>query len=198
MFFFLDFHSDLYFHLKIMTATEKIWKEYSDNLRRFIRTRVTDKSVVDDILQEVFVKIHSGLNALQDDTRLQSWLYQITRNTIVDYYRSRRPMEELAEQVSVPENDYSEVLKELSGCMRPMIDGLPKTYREAVILSELEGLTQKQVSEKLGLSLSGAKSRVQRGRSKLKEMLLDCCHFEFDHWGGVVEFNPKGGCCKKC
>jgi RNA polymerase sigma-70 factor (ECF subfamily) len=181
-----------------MTSTEKIWKEYHDNLRRFIQMRVSDKSVADDVLQEVFVKIHSGLNTLKDDARLQSWLYQVTRNTIVDYYRSPRPTEELPENVYFSETEDGKVLSELAHCMRPMIDVLPEPYRQAIILSEIEGLTQKQISERLGLSLSGAKSRVQRGRLKLKEMLLDCCHFEFDRRGGVVEFNPKRGRGNKC
>jgi RNA polymerase sigma-70 factor (ECF subfamily) len=181
-----------------MTSTEKIWKEYHDNLRRFIQMRVSDKSAADDILQEVFVKIHSGLNTLKDGTRLQSWVYQIARNTIVDYYRSLRPTEELPENAYFSETEDGKVLSELADCMRPMIDELPESYRQAIILFEIEGLTQKQISEKLGLSLPGAKSRVQRGKLKLKEMLLDCCHFEFDRRGGVVEFNPKRGRCNKC
>ncbi len=182
----------------VMTATEKIWNEYRNNLRRFIQKRVTDKSVTDDILQDVFVKIHSGIKTLQDGTRLQSWLYQITRNTIIDYYRSQRPTEELPEGLSFSELDEDKVIPELEKCIRAMIEGLPETYRKAVILSELDGLSQKQVAEKLSLSLSGTKSRVQRGRGKLKEMLMDCCHFEFDSRGGVVDFVPKRNVCKNC
>ena len=181
-----------------MISTEKIWREYNDTLRRFIERRVGDKSVVDDILQEVFMKIHSGLDTLKDGTRLQSWLYQITRNAIIDYYRSRRPTEELPEQVSISETDDNKVLPELAECVRIMIEELPDTYREAVILSELEGLTQKRVAKKLSLSLSGTKSRVQRGRKKLKEILMDCCHFEFDRHGGVIDFIPKRNFCKNC
>jgi len=181
-----------------MTATEKIWNEYRNNLRRFIQKKVADKPVTDDILQDVFVKIHSGINALQDGTRLQSWLYQITRNTIIDYYRSQRPTEELPEQFSFSEADEDKVVPELAECVRAMIEELSETHREAVILSELDGLTQKQVAEKLNLSLSGTKSRVQRGRIRLKEMLMDCCHFEFDSRGGVVDFIPKRSVCKNC
>jgi RNA polymerase sigma-70 factor, ECF subfamily len=73
-----------------------------------------------------------------------------------------------------------------------MIQLLPENYREAVILSELKGLTQKEVARLQGTSLSGAKSRVQRGRSLLKNMLAECCRLEFDHRGRLCDYEPKG------
>ncbi len=180
-----------------MSEVEKIWRENSNHLRRFIERRVSEKSALDDILQDVFIKIHSGIDTLKDSSRLQSWLYQIVRNTIIDYYRTRKPTEELHEEISY-ELDDNNALIELTECLGPMIQALPETYKEAIKLFELEGLDQKEIADRLGISISGTKSRVQRGRIKLKEMLMDCCHFEFDSRGRVVDFIPQKGYCKKC
>ena len=77
-----------------------------------------------------------------------------------------------------------------------MIEGLPDAYREAIVLTEFEGLTQKELADRLGISLSGAKSRVQRARGQLKQMLLGCCQFEFDRRGGIIDCKPRvnNGC----
>jgi len=76
-----------------------------------------------------------------------------------------------------------------------MVDSLPADYRQALLLTEYQGLTQRELAQKLGLSVSGAKSRVQRAREKLKAMLLDCCHFEFDRRGKVIDYQPNCACC---
>jgi RNA polymerase sigma-70 factor (ECF subfamily) len=83
----------------------------------------------------------------------------------------------------------------LAASLRSMIDCLPEEYREALILTEFEGITQQELAQRLGLSLSGAKSRVQRGRKMLREMLLACCHFEFDRLGKVIDYYPHCQCC---
>jgi RNA polymerase sigma-70 factor (ECF subfamily) len=64
-------------------------------------------------------------------------------------------------------------------------------YRQAVQLSEIEGLPQQEVADRLGLSLSGAKSRIQRGRLMLKDELERCCRFEFDRRGNVMDYEPR-------
>ena len=181
-----------------MTDIETIWQEYHNKLHRFIASRVADASSVDDLLQEVFLKIHQRIGTLEDDARIQGWLYQITRNAVIDYFRGQRPMEEISEEASIPETSQNTALMELAECIRPMVERLPRAHREATVLSELEGLTQKEVSERLGISLSGAKSRVQRGRAKLKELMMDCCHIEFDHRGGVIGYDPKNKRCDTC
>lgn len=171
-------------------ATEEIWHAYQARIRGFIASRIDDKSVVDDLLQEVFIKIHTRLEQLDDNERLGSWLYQITRNAINDHYRNRRP-EQLFDESLVDHEDISveQARRELEACFLPMIEGLPETYREAVRLSEIDGLTQKEVAERLGLSLSGVKSRVQRGRQQIRGMMESCCQLEFDHRGHLVDYD---------
>lgn len=182
-----------------MNISEKLWQEYHAKLQAFVRSKVSDDATSDDILQDVFLKMHSGLASLKDETKLKSWLYQIARNAIVDYFRSQKPTLDIPERFSQPETDSGEkVIQELSECLQPMIQLLPENYREAVILSELNGLTQKEVAKVQGISLSGAKSRVQRGRALLKNMLAECCRLEFDHSGRLCNYERKGGDCDKC
>jgi len=182
-----------------MSVSEKIWREYHSKLLAFVTRRVDDRSAADDILQDVFVKIHRQMDSLNEETKLESWLYQITRNAVIDYYRTRKPSVELPEWISQPQADPStQARQELEACLRPMIEQLPAIYRDALVLSELTGMTQQQVSKEQKISLSGAKSRIQRGRSLLKGMMFECCQFEFDHKGKVVDYNTKNNDCNTC
>jgi len=183
-----------------MDCTEYIWKEYHDRLGGFILSRVNEKALADDILQEVFVRIHSQIDTLKDCRKLQGWVYQITRNTIIDHYRTQKRVEELPVKLTAKEPELSEEVREdINSCIMPMIENLPEPYREAVMLSEIQGRTQKEVAKKQGISLSGAKSRVQRGRVMIKDMMLGCCRFEFDRRGNVVDYERRGDCqCDTC
>jgi RNA polymerase sigma-70 factor, ECF subfamily len=179
-----------------MNTSEELWKEYHTKLYAFIRSKVHDDGACDDILHNVFLKMHSSLHSLKDRTKLQSWLYQITRNTITDYFRSEKPTIDIPEWLPQPNTDSErKIMLEVSECLHPLIQLLPDKYREAIILSELKGLTQKEVAKLQGISLSGAKSRIQRGRSQLKKMLGDCCRFEFDHNGRICDYECKGNIC---
>lgn len=71
-------------------------------------------------------------------------------------------------------------------CLRPMIESLPPIYRDALIWTQLEGMSQKELARKLGISETGARSRVQRAREKLKEVILSCCNYQFDRYGNIV------------
>ena len=177
--------------------TEKIWKEFQAKLRQFILKRVSDKDVAEDILQEVFMKIHSHIQTLKDESKLQNWIYQITRNTIIDYYRSRKNITRASEILTVSKSSVDDDINELTDCIRVLVNYLPKVYRQALILTVYQGLTQKDAGEKLGMSLSGAKSRVQRARKKLKAMLLKCCHNQLQRAGITIDYQSECSCCVK-
>ncbi len=182
-----------------MDSVEEIWREYHTRLHAFIRSRVGDASDAEDILQDVFLRIHSRVRTLEDGTRLQSWMYQIARNAIVDYYRARKTTAKLPESLTSPEPDAAEEARQdIARCFSPLIESLPEHYREAVTMSEIEGLTQQEVAERQGLSLSGAKSRVQRGRAMVKDALLQCCQLEFDQRGRMVDYDDNGSSCERC
>ncbi len=180
-----------------MLTLESIWEQTSAKLKSFILRRVEDESTSDDLLQEVFVRVHQNMSTLKDSEKLESWLYQITRNVIIDHYRSRRNHTELPETLVDPQDIFIEAdaVAELSGSMIAMVNELPSPYREALLMTEYEGLTQQDLANKMGISLSGAKSRVQRARQKIKDSLLTCCHFEFDRYGRVVDYWEACCCC---
>ena len=180
-------------------TTEDIWNEFSRRLRAFTLSRVSDPDDADDILQDVFVKLHTRIDTLRDEDRLAAWLYQIARNTIADHYRARGQTIAVPDTLAVEDEPFeSDASGRIAASLKTMVAGLPDRYREAVTLSELEGLPQHEVARRLGLSLSGAKSRVQRGRGMLREALLDCCHFEFDREGRMIDYTPRPDCCRHC
>ena len=182
-----------------MSTTDEMWMRYHADLRAFIRKRVNDKDAADDILQDIFVRVHTRIGTLENRSKLESWLYQITRNALIDYYRSRKPLEELPEWLEQPQAGREEASRrELSSCLIPMIQQLPEKYRHAVQFSEIDGRTQKEIAARENISLSGAKSRVQRGRALLKAMLHDCCKVEINAMNQIVDYEKNEDDCKLC
>lgn len=174
---------------------ETIYEDFHSKLYHFILGRIPDPNTAEDILQDVYLKIHSNIDELRESDRLQSWIYQITRNAITDYYRRVLPQEELPESLASPLEEEPDALAELAASVKGMLNCLPDKYREALELTELQGISQIELASKLNISVSGAKSRVQRAREKLKEAFLDCCHFEFDRLGRVIDYEPN---CSHC
>jgi RNA polymerase sigma-70 factor (ECF subfamily) len=184
-----------------MYATlEHIWHEFAAKLGQFIRARVNDPATAEDIRQDVFVKIQSRLDQLKDPAKLQSWIFLIARNAIIDHYRTRKETVEVPETLPAESDAHDDGdVEELKAAFRRMIFSLPEPYREALVLTEFDGLTQRQLADRLGISLSGVKSRVQRGREQLKQMLHECCAFEFDRRGKVIDCTPRAKAdCAEC
>ena len=188
-------------------STEKIWEDFSEKLHSFITYRVSNMSHVDDILQDVFIKIHMNINTLEDSTKIRSWIYQITRNTIIDYSRKQKikmediesfPVEDEDTPLTVDEIEGEDPAKEVASGLKEMIEELPDKYSQALLLVEFQGLSQVELAKRLGISFSGAKSRVQRGRQMLKDSLMKCCHFEFDRYGTIIGMSPACCCCCSC
>ena len=182
----------------MLTTTEQVWDAFHGSLQQFIRRRVSDEVTAEDVLQDVFLKIHQHMETLKDVKRLESWIYQIARNAIIDSYRSRglTTTLEAAEILDMPEElPDDDVVSELLPSVRAMVKSLPEMDRQALVLTAYQGLTQKELAERLGLSFSGAKSRVQRAREKLKQQLLECCHFELDRRGHILDYQPR---CHNC
>lgn len=165
-----------------------VWREHRVRLRAYVARRVRDADAVDDIVQDIYVKAHTGLHTLRSEQRLAPWLYRIAANAIADYFRALRPTDELPEDLPAPERE-RDCTAELARCVAPFLAGLPETYRSALQLSEIDGLPQREVAERLGLSVSGAKSRVQRGRKLLRERLLECC--EVEAIAGGLDCTPR-------
>jgi RNA polymerase sigma-70 factor, ECF subfamily len=178
------------------TNTEKIWNDFCCQLKAYILKRIADPSLADDILQDIFLKIHAKIETLKDGSKIQSWVYQIAQHTIIDYYRKHKNHLEDIDNVDIIAEPPSEMpVGKIGFTLREMIEALPEKYAQALLLVELEGLSQIDLANKLGISVSGAKSRVQRGRQLLKDSLMNCCHYEFDHHGTVIDYHPITCCC---
>jgi RNA polymerase sigma-70 factor (ECF subfamily) len=192
-----------------------------ERLTAFVARRVDDPADVADLVQTVFLRAHQHMASIADEQRLLPWLFQITRNAIADYYRApvrRREIGGLAPdgaldlpggqrtgsaqppsgesgplamagQPSMPDDESA--LRELAGCVRPLVELLPPPYREALTLVEFDGVPQVEVASRLGISVSGMKSRVQRGRVMLRDGLLACCDVSRGATGGVIDFAPR-------
>ena len=193
--------------------THQIWSQFGERLRAFIARRVDRDADVDDILQEVFLRIHRHIGSLEHRERLIPWLFQITRNAIADYYRAPvrqrellagapHELEDSAELAGVLAEDGDEAsgstARELANCLRPMVARLPPHYRDAVMLIDLDGIPQKDAALQSGISLSGMKSRVQRGRQALEALLHECCRIEIDAGGRVMDYQLRGSECGSC
>ncbi|MCB2294533.1 RNA polymerase sigma factor SigZ [Clostridium algoriphilum] len=177
-----------------------LWEEFSIPLKKFISKRISNQQDNEDILQEVFLKINSNIVTLKDKQKLHAWIYRIAKNTIIDFYRNNNYIKEIElieDSIKVTDENFS-MNEEILGCLKPMINHLPEKYKQAIILTEYKNITQKELSEQLGISLSGAKSRVQRGRKMLKDMILDCCSLEFDKTGNIIDYKYKTKGCKSC
>jgi RNA polymerase sigma-70 factor, ECF subfamily len=180
-----------------------LWQTFRDRLHQFVRQRVQNPADAEDIVQEVFLRIHQRLSTLKERDRLIPWMFQIARNAAIDYYRSplrRReiPMaDEVEQQLSDSQDDDDPSLnRELAACLRPLLATLPDTYRIPLEWVELQGMSQRAVASQLGLSISGAKSRVQRGRQKLKALLLQCCQVQLDRVGNVINYQFRTAGCR--
>ncbi len=174
-------------------STEQIWDLLSARLRSFLVARVADEQVSEDLLQETFIRIHQRLDRLDDAQRMTPWVFQIARNLVIDHYRAQaRAAAAMAEEVEASAGDGPGNLNEqVMGWLPQMIAELPDTYREAVELYELQDLPQREIADRLGISLSGAKSRIQRGRALLKSRLFQCCSFERDRRGNLIGYSPN-------
>lgn len=192
----------------IDSAARGAWRDLDAKLRPFIARRVRAEADVDDVVQDVFLRMQRGLGGLRDDERFGPWVYQVARSAIADHQRAsaRNPVAPSeppeAEDTGIEQADDGAVERELAAYVAPFVAMLPSPYREALTLTELEGLTQKEAAAMLGISVSGMKSRVQRGRQQLREALEDCCHIALDVRGRVMSCEPRAngrlpkGCCK--
>jgi len=183
-------------------AVEDVWRRFGTELRSFVRRRISDPHRADDVVADILLRVHKNLGTLDDRDRLAAWLFRIARNAIIDEYRraadSREvleaaPGDHLANQIGGLD-DADTVQRELANCLRPMLDDLSPAYRRALQMTDLDGVTQAVAAEQEGISISGMKSRVQRARKQLAELLTQCCALTLDARGQPLEYTPRAPC----
>jgi RNA polymerase sigma-70 factor (ECF subfamily) len=182
--------------------SEAIWRECHERLLAFIRRRVRSSEIAEDILQEVILRIHRHAPELERVSPIGAWVHRIASNAIADHYRSGIVRREFAagsevdpDAVIDSQPEGPDVRAELADCISPLLTRLPAIYREALTLTEFEGLTQAEAAARVGLSVSGMKSRVHRARRQLKRVLLRCCEIEFDVRGDITGYQRRQGSC---
>lgn len=176
-----------------------IYSQFHQVLLTFIKSRVNNHHDAEDILQNVFIKVTTGLEDLQRKEKLQSWIYAITRNAIIDYYRANAGKKDLLvaeEQIadSFTDEEYNDTTKGLDCCLVGFVNQLPDEYRDIIIDVEMNGVKQKDLTDRYNLAYPTIRSRVQRGREKLKQILLECCHIQWDSRGNILDVQSKPAC----
>ena len=189
-------------------TVETVWRELGASLQTFVRRRIADPHRADDLVGDILLRIHQNLHTVDSGDRLASWVFRIARNAVTDEYRrAARHRERLAADPGTDfgsdlvdeggrpgEDADAEVLTELSKCLRPLLRQLPPHHRRAVELADLEGLSQVEAARREGISVSGMKSRVQRGRRQLRELVSACCALTLDARGQPIAYRRLAGC----
>jgi RNA polymerase sigma-70 factor (ECF subfamily) len=186
-----------------METLQDIWADLGSRLRRFVSSRVNDEHAAEDIMQDVMLKVQTQLDSLPQDEKLPSFVFAVARNAVIDYYRARAvrdhaDIEDVEPVADADEAEQQAALRDLTPCLTRMVEQLPEPYRAAMKMADFDGLSQQEIADRAGISLSGAKSRVQRARQMLREMILDCCNVERDARGGVVDFETTERSSRYC
>lgn len=162
------------------------------SLCNYLRRRVSDPALIEDLVQDVFVKASAAIGDNRAPRNLVGWLYAAARTTVIDYYRSARPdIVELDENLPDAQLANDELLhQQLATCLRPFTQQLPAIYRDTLFATDFEGKTMRTLAEEQGVSLSAIKSRASRARLMLKAKLLECCHVEISN-GIVTDYSRQ-------
>lgn len=168
----------------------RLYRSLRKPLLAFLRKHTGDAQVAEDLLHDVVLKaLAAGRDARTSPHNLSGWLYAVARNAAMDHHRRTRPTEELPEDLRAPAEDENErATAELSSCLRPLAERLPRTYRATLIAAEFEGLPLAEVARWQGISLSAAKTRASRGRRLLREQLVACCRVALSAKGQVLDY----------
>lgn len=177
-------------------ALSSLYEKLGSQLHAIICSKVGHQHDCHDIMQEVYLKILLNNDKIEQADNTAGYLVRLTNNAVIDHYR-RKPQTELIDPVATDDSAQKDQSLQLADCcLRPMIESLPDIHRDALVMTELEGMKHKDYAEKVGISLSNAKVRVQRAKEKLKQVIMQCCSYDFDKYGNIVDCVPTS-CCKK-
>ena len=187
----------------IQAEARGAWADLERRLRPYVARRVASPDEVDDLLQEIFLKLYQSSDGLRDGESFGGWVYRVAQHAIIDHARARGRSRVLfvpevsdAAGATTATGDADQLQVELTECVALFVSRLCSPYREAVTLTELQGLAQKDAAHLLGVSLTALKSQVRRGREKMRDMFHDCCQVSVDARGRVIECEPRSP--KKC
>ncbi|MGY5351860.1 sigma-70 family RNA polymerase sigma factor [Wenyingzhuangia sp. IMCC45533] len=176
--------------------TENIWNQFSEDIKRFVFSKTKDTVITDDILQEVFIKIHTHQKNLKDGTKLKSWIFTIANNTVLDYFKKHKNLNR-SDSLITPATEKTENHNAVD-CILPLILRLPKKYKDVLFLSTIKQYKHQKIAEELNISLAATKSRILRGKELLKQGFVDCCNYSIDDNGYLKGEHKDIDECKVC
>ena len=175
----------------------QIWQEFHKELKGFILNKTRDENDAEDVLQESFLKIIQNIDKINASDNMRAYLFTMVRNTLYDFFKKKSIVLEHQDSHEVFNEEETESLNDSIAqcCIKPLIHQLPQAYKEALLITEFQNISQKGLAQQLNISYSGAKSRVQRAKEKLKNLILQCCNFEYDAYGNFLEQKSKNCNC---
>ena len=178
--------------LKKYSDISSLWLEYKNGLKYYIFKKVKNEEIANDLSHEVLMKVYNSCCSSVNIKNVRSWMFQIAHNTTIDYLKKQNKFTD-----NVPENydnDDYDVYQEANEIVKPLMQLLPEKYAIPLQLSEIEELKQKEVAQKLNLSLTATKSRIQRARNLLKEKIIECGNLEKDEKGNLISLEIRSDC----
>jgi RNA polymerase sigma-70 factor (ECF subfamily) len=177
-------------------STLHTWNNLQRELRSFVVKSVKDKSVADDIVQDVFIKVQSNVGQLRASDKISAWIYRITKNMVIDYFRKSTKAIQPADLDW--ESDHHEFNDCVARTLSAMLATLPEKYRVALELTDIENMSQYELALQLDISYAGARARVQRARKMLKAKMDEFYIIETDHYGNITVCENRTPCCRPC
>jgi len=180
-----------------MYSFDQLWDEFNVTLRNYINSKVSNIHDVEDILQNVFIKIYKSIDKLEKQEAIKPWIYTITKNTIIDFYKKKKDIAVSPETLHFIEDEIDiidNMNEDISKCVKSMIFDLPEKYKAVYNRYENEEMKHKEIAIELDISVSASKVRLKRAKDMFKEKLLNCCHFEVDSYGNILDYKSKGNC----
>lgn len=169
---------------------DAVLAEVAHPVLRYLERYVGDKTVAEDLQQETLSRVARALPSFEGRSSLKTWAFSIANRVAADYFRDpdrQVRIVDLEEAGDVPDGDLEIdehlIGDEMNQCVRQVIDSLPETYRAALVLHDLEGLSAEQVAQVCECSIATAKIRIHRARKRLKEALNNACSFYHDQAG---------------
>lgn len=174
---------------------EQVWNEHRAGIRALLRAKISNSDDVDDLLQEVLIKAYLNLDSIKSDSSVKYWVYQITRNIIVDFYRKKNTSIDLTENELWYSESEAEMQNALINCIEPFWKTIPDDIFDMMKAIEIDNTPQIEYAKSVGVKYSTLKSRVQNNRKRLQSQLIDCCDLIFDSCGNIIECHPRNSNC---
>jgi RNA polymerase sigma-70 factor (ECF subfamily) len=174
-----------------VNCLQQAWSQHQQELRRWAEHRLGNPADAEDLVQDIFLKTLRQGSRFCTVQNARAWLYEVARNALADRLRVAREMVELPQDLQAPDEQAAAV-DELTACLPRVLSELSAEDREAITLCDLEGMPQAEYARRKGLSLSAAKSRLQRARQRLRAHMIQACRIQIDPTGHVTDFVPRG------